>query len=154
MLNLLNLQASLLKNAHLPLVFNFAAHVIAKAKGLAILSVIKAGFLVTARGGSGVVLARLPDGSKLIISTLNTIHRSMVGILVFLCSVLGNESQTTRFSSQALPTFSQADFPTVQPDQVEAHSKALHFYGLKVCELVPMVVNRVAICKGGRSVSL
>ncbi|XP_018418623.1 PREDICTED: SH3 domain-containing YSC84-like protein 1 [Nanorana parkeri] len=38
------------------------AHVIAKAQGLAILSVIKAGFLVTARGGSGVVLARLPDG--------------------------------------------------------------------------------------------
>ncbi|XP_044516861.1 SH3 domain-containing YSC84-like protein 1 [Gracilinanus agilis] len=38
------------------------AHVIAKAKGLAILSVIKAGFLVTARGGSGIVLARLPDG--------------------------------------------------------------------------------------------
>ena len=37
---------------------------IAKAKGLAVLSVIKAGFLVTARGGSGVVLARLPDGSK------------------------------------------------------------------------------------------
>ncbi|XP_042098681.1 SH3 domain-containing YSC84-like protein 1 isoform X1 [Ovis aries] len=39
------------------------AHVIAKAKGLAILSVIKAGFLVTARGGSGIVLARLPDGN-------------------------------------------------------------------------------------------
>ncbi|XP_058407867.1 SH3 domain-containing YSC84-like protein 1 isoform X6 [Diceros bicornis minor] len=39
-----------------------APHVIAKAKGLAILSVIKAGFLVTARGGSGIVLARLPDG--------------------------------------------------------------------------------------------
>ncbi|ETE66705.1 SH3 domain-containing YSC84-like protein 1 [Ophiophagus hannah] len=38
------------------------AHVIAKAKGLAILSVIKAGFLVTARGGSGIVLARLPNG--------------------------------------------------------------------------------------------
>ncbi|XP_037384480.1 SH3 domain-containing YSC84-like protein 1 [Talpa occidentalis] len=38
------------------------AHVIAKAKGLAILSVIRAGFLVTARGGSGIVLARLPDG--------------------------------------------------------------------------------------------
>lgn len=44
--------------------FTLAAHVIAKAKGLAVLSVIKAGFLVTARGGSGVVLARLPDGSK------------------------------------------------------------------------------------------
>uniref|UniRef100_A0A8D0G0T0 SH3 domain-containing YSC84-like protein 1 n=1 Tax=Strix occidentalis caurina TaxID=311401 RepID=A0A8D0G0T0_STROC len=39
-------------------------HVIAKAKGLAVLSVIKAGFLVTARGGSGIVLARLPNGSK------------------------------------------------------------------------------------------
>ncbi|XP_040283523.1 SH3 domain-containing YSC84-like protein 1 [Bufo bufo] len=38
------------------------AHVIAKAQGLAILSVIKAGFLVTARGGSGIVVARLPDG--------------------------------------------------------------------------------------------
>ncbi|XP_078504010.1 SH3 domain-containing YSC84-like protein 1 isoform X2 [Lissotriton helveticus] len=38
-------------------------HVIAKAQGLAILSVIKAGFLVTARGGSGIVVARLPDGS-------------------------------------------------------------------------------------------
>ncbi|RXM31404.1 SH3 domain-containing YSC84-like protein 1 [Acipenser ruthenus] len=38
------------------------AHVIAKAQGLAIMSVIKAGFLVTARGGSGIVVARLPDG--------------------------------------------------------------------------------------------
>ncbi|XP_062863570.1 SH3 domain-containing YSC84-like protein 1 [Trichomycterus rosablanca] len=38
------------------------AHVIAKAKGLAILSVVKAGFLITARGGSGIVIARLPDG--------------------------------------------------------------------------------------------
>lgn len=53
----------------------FTAHVIAKAKGLAILSVIKAGFLVTARGGSGVVLARLPDGSKLIIFVLDTFGR-------------------------------------------------------------------------------
>ncbi|XP_053366147.1 SH3 domain-containing YSC84-like protein 1 [Clarias gariepinus] len=38
------------------------AHVIAKAKGLAILSIVKAGFLITARGGSGIVIARLPDG--------------------------------------------------------------------------------------------
>uniref|UniRef100_H2ZWG4 SH3 domain-containing YSC84-like protein 1 n=1 Tax=Latimeria chalumnae TaxID=7897 RepID=H2ZWG4_LATCH len=38
------------------------SHVIAKAQGLAIISVIKAGFLVTARGGSGIVVARLPDG--------------------------------------------------------------------------------------------
>lgn len=38
------------------------AHVIAKAEGLAILSVIKAGFLITARGGSGIVISRLGDG--------------------------------------------------------------------------------------------
>lgn len=44
---------------------------IAKAHGLAILSVIKAGFMITARGGSGIVIARLPDGSKLILF-LNT----------------------------------------------------------------------------------
>ncbi|KAG7264386.1 hypothetical protein CRUP_022222 [Coryphaenoides rupestris] len=37
------------------------AHVIAKAEGLAIISVIKAGFLITARGGSGIVIARLAD---------------------------------------------------------------------------------------------
>ncbi|XP_018604104.1 SH3 domain-containing YSC84-like protein 1 [Scleropages formosus] len=37
-------------------------HVIAKAQGLAIISVIKAGFMITARGGSGVVVARLHDG--------------------------------------------------------------------------------------------
>ncbi|XP_046887466.1 SH3 domain-containing YSC84-like protein 1 [Hypomesus transpacificus] len=38
------------------------AHVIAKAKGLAILSVVKAGFMITARAGSGIVIARLADG--------------------------------------------------------------------------------------------
>lgn len=38
------------------------AHVIAKAEGLAIISVIKAGFVITARGGSGIVIARLQDG--------------------------------------------------------------------------------------------
>ncbi|KAJ8398079.1 hypothetical protein AAFF_G00431560 [Aldrovandia affinis] len=38
------------------------AHVIAKAQGLAIISVIKAGFMITARGGSGIVIARLPGG--------------------------------------------------------------------------------------------
>ncbi|KAL4623917.1 SH3 domain-containing YSC84-like protein 1 [Arapaima gigas] len=37
-------------------------HVIAKAQGLAIISVIKAGFMITARGGSGIVVARLPGG--------------------------------------------------------------------------------------------
>lgn len=37
--------------------------VLAEAKGLAILTVIKAGFLGSARFGSGLVIARLPDGS-------------------------------------------------------------------------------------------
>ncbi|KAM6958124.1 SH3 domain-containing YSC84-like protein 1 [Tautogolabrus adspersus] len=37
------------------------AHVIAKAEGLAVITVIKAGFMITARGGSGVVIARLAD---------------------------------------------------------------------------------------------
>ncbi len=40
------------------------AHVIAKAQGLAILSVFKAGFMITAKGGSGIVIARLADGSN------------------------------------------------------------------------------------------
>eukprot|EP00064_Thunnus_orientalis_P013638 superscaffoldBa00002252_g13678 len=39
-------------------------HVIAKAEGLAIISVIKAGFMITARGGSGIVIARLSDRRK------------------------------------------------------------------------------------------
>ncbi|KAH9491470.1 SH3 domain-containing YSC84-like protein 1 [Bulinus truncatus] len=39
------------------------AGVIAKAKGLAIITVFKAGFLVTARGGSGIVIAKLNNDS-------------------------------------------------------------------------------------------
>ena len=37
--------------------------VLRNAKGLAIITVLKAGFLFSARAGSGVVVARLPDGS-------------------------------------------------------------------------------------------
>ncbi|KAK0551750.1 hypothetical protein OC846_001954 [Tilletia horrida] len=37
--------------------------VLQQAKGLAIFSVVKAGFVWSARAGSGVVIARLPDGS-------------------------------------------------------------------------------------------
>ncbi|CAL1535453.1 unnamed protein product [Lymnaea stagnalis] len=37
------------------------AGILAKAKGLAIITVFKAGFLVTARGGSGVVIAKLSE---------------------------------------------------------------------------------------------
>eukprot|EP00158_Paraphelidium_tribonemae_P007960 Partr_v1_DN28410_c0_g2_i1_m42098 putative SH3 domain containing, Ysc84-like 1 (S. cerevisiae) len=39
------------------------ANIIANAKGLAIMSVIKAGFIWSGRMGSGIVVARLPDGS-------------------------------------------------------------------------------------------
>ncbi|KAH8835851.1 hypothetical protein DL96DRAFT_1666466 [Flagelloscypha sp. PMI_526] len=38
-------------------------HVLERAKGFAIFSVFKAGFVFSARAGSGVVIARLPDGS-------------------------------------------------------------------------------------------
>ncbi|CAR29110.1 ZYRO0G00792p [Zygosaccharomyces rouxii] len=38
-------------------------HVLKKAKGLAIITVIKAGFLFSGRAGSGVIVARLPDGT-------------------------------------------------------------------------------------------
>lgn len=38
------------------------AGILVRAKGLAILTVIKAGFLVTARGGSGIVIAKLDEG--------------------------------------------------------------------------------------------
>jgi len=37
--------------------------VLRKAKGLAIITVLKAGFLFSGRVGSGLVVARLPDGS-------------------------------------------------------------------------------------------
>jgi lipid-binding SYLF domain-containing protein len=38
--------------------------VLAKAKGFAIFTVYKAGFVLSARAGSGVVIARLPNGSE------------------------------------------------------------------------------------------
>jgi hypothetical protein len=38
--------------------------VIKEAKGLAIFTVLKAGFLWSGRAGSGIVVAKLPDGRK------------------------------------------------------------------------------------------
>lgn len=38
-------------------------HILKNAKGLAVLTVLKAGFLFSGRAGSGVIVARLPDGS-------------------------------------------------------------------------------------------
>ena len=37
--------------------------ILKNAKGLAIITVFKAGFLFSGRAGSGVIVARLPDGS-------------------------------------------------------------------------------------------
>ena len=37
--------------------------VLERAKGLAVFRIVKAGFIVTGRAGSGVVIARLDDGS-------------------------------------------------------------------------------------------
>ncbi|OBZ90207.1 hypothetical protein A0J61_01753 [Choanephora cucurbitarum] len=39
------------------------SHILRDAKGLAIFTVLKAGFLFSGRAGSGLVVARLPDGS-------------------------------------------------------------------------------------------
>ncbi|XP_059377045.1 SH3 domain-containing YSC84-like protein 1 [Carassius carassius] len=39
------------------------AYVIAKPQGLAVLSLFKAGFMMTVRGGSGIVIARHTDGT-------------------------------------------------------------------------------------------
>lgn len=41
-------------------------HILENARGFAIFSIFKAGFLFSARAGSGVVIARLDDGSKLL----------------------------------------------------------------------------------------
>ncbi|KAL7663004.1 SH3 domain-containing protein [[Candida] zeylanoides] len=38
-------------------------HILKNAKGLAVITVLKAGFLFSGRAGSGVIVARLPDGS-------------------------------------------------------------------------------------------
>jgi len=37
--------------------------ILERAKGFAIFSVVKAGFVFSARAGSGIVIARLEDGS-------------------------------------------------------------------------------------------
>ena len=43
----------------------YLAGILAKAEGLAILTVVKVGFLVTARAGSGIVIAKLGNRSEL-----------------------------------------------------------------------------------------
>ncbi|KAJ3056009.1 hypothetical protein HK097_008498 [Rhizophlyctis rosea] len=54
-------------------------HIIANAKGLAVLSVLKAGFLFSGRAGSGLVIARLDDGSWSAPSAIATAGMGMGG---------------------------------------------------------------------------
>ncbi|KAI9346142.1 Sh3yl1 protein [Obelidium mucronatum] len=56
--------------------FGIPAAIIQNARGVAILSVTKAGMLLSARHGNGCVLARLPDGSW---SAPSAIHTSGLG---------------------------------------------------------------------------
>ncbi|KAI4606897.1 hypothetical protein J4E80_009976 [Alternaria sp. BMP 0032] len=58
-------------------------NVLANAKGLAILTVFKAGFLGTARFGSGVVVARLADGSWSAPTAIGTIGGGFGGQIGF-----------------------------------------------------------------------
>lgn len=78
--------------------------VLANAKGLAILTVLKAGFLGSARFGSGLVVARLPDGSWSAPSAIATGGAGFGGQIGF---------ELTDFvfilnDSSAVKTFSQA----------------------------------------------
>lgn len=57
--------------------------VLANAKGLAILTVFKAGFLGTVRGGSGVVVARLADGSWSAPSAIGSVGAGFGGQIGF-----------------------------------------------------------------------
>lgn len=70
-----------------------AAHVIAKAQGLAIISVVKAGFMITARGGSGIVIARLADRRE-------TVHSSSFWEDIFLWRNRKSSSRVPSTSSQ------------------------------------------------------
>ncbi|KAI0164172.1 hypothetical protein GGR57DRAFT_452637 [Xylariaceae sp. FL1272] len=78
-------------------------HILANAKGLAILTVLKAGFLGSGRFGSGLVVARLPDGSWSAPSAIVTAGGGFGGQIGF---------ELTDFvfilnDSQAVKTFSQ-----------------------------------------------
>ncbi|KAL2133464.1 hypothetical protein VTI74DRAFT_2306 [Chaetomium olivicolor] len=78
--------------------------VLASAKGLAVLTVLKAGFLGSARFGSGLVVARLPDGSWSAPSAIATGGAGFGGQIGF---------ELTDFvfilnDSSAVKTFSQA----------------------------------------------
>jgi len=58
-------------------------HILANAKGLAILTVLKAGFLGSGRFGSGVVVARLADGTWSAPSAIGTVGGGFGGQIGF-----------------------------------------------------------------------
>ncbi|PNY25463.1 SH3 domain-containing protein [Tolypocladium capitatum] len=78
--------------------------ILSNAKGLAILTVLSGGFIGSARGGSGLVVARLPDGSWSAPSAIGFVGAGFGGLigaqLVNFVFVLNNTS--------AVKTFAQA----------------------------------------------
>ena len=77
---------------------------LANAKGLAILTVIKAGFLGSARFGSGLVIARLPDGSwsaPTAIATAGGGFGGQIGIELTDFVFILNDSSAVKTFSQA-----------------------------------------------------
>lgn len=79
-------------------------HVLANAKGLAILTVIKAGFLGSARYGNGVVVARLADGTWSAPSAIGTGGAGFGGQIGFEITdfvFILNDSAAVRTFSQA-----------------------------------------------------
>ncbi|GAP92572.1 putative SH3 domain-containing protein [Rosellinia necatrix] len=79
-------------------------HILANAKGLAILTVLKAGFLGSARFGSGLVVARLPDGNWSAPSAIVTAGGGFGGQIGFELTdfvfILNDASAVKTFSQQ------------------------------------------------------
>lgn len=78
--------------------------VLANAKGLAVLTVFKAGFLGSGRFGSGIVVARLPDGSWSAPSAIGTVGGGFGGQIGFELTdfvFILNDASAVRTFSQA-----------------------------------------------------
>jgi len=78
--------------------------ILGNAKGLAILTVFKAGFLGSARFGSGVVVARLPDGSWSAPSAIGTVGGGFGGQIGFELTdfvFILNDARAVRSFAQA-----------------------------------------------------
>ncbi|KAI2633293.1 hypothetical protein GGS21DRAFT_519969 [Xylaria nigripes] len=79
-------------------------HILSNAKGLAILTVLKAGFLGSARFGSGLVVARLADGSWSAPSAIMTAGGGFGGQIGFELTdfvfILNDASAVKTFSQQ------------------------------------------------------